>query len=341
VICAAIAVAVASLDVTQSTAAPRISTPLTVTELSLLTPGEDVPPEQDEEVARESELLVQRLLEEPPPPPEAPVEPIADAAEPIVATEAGEATEPAAAVEPAETTAPAAVADVTEEPVPLAAQRWHTPATGSELPPVSAPAARLSLAWTAAGLLLGLVLAAQLIHYFRQDLVRHPQVGPPLRTAYDRLGLALLPNWDLGSFELRQWGNDANAAAQGSMVVRASLKNRAAFAQPHPILRLELEDRFGSTVATRDFEPADYLENPSQGSRLLAPGASSEAELLLIPDSPPSPKTLSQLPDTLRALHVPVDHRWIRATLPSATARSSPDTSVQLVSVPAKPGCCG
>jgi predicted Zn finger-like uncharacterized protein len=246
-----------------------------------VSPGEDVPPEQDEEVARESELLVQRLLEEPPPAPEAPVEPFADAVEPIVATEAVEAAEPAAAVEPAATTAPAPVAGVTEEPAPLAAQRWHTPATGSELPPVSAPAARLSLAWTAAGLLLGLVLAAQLIHYFRQDLVRHPQVGPPLRAAYDRLGLALLPNWDLGSFELRQWGNDANAAAQGSMVVRASLKNRAAFAQPHPILRLELEDRFGSTVATRDFEPADYLKNPSQGSRLIAPGASSEAELLL------------------------------------------------------------
>jgi len=243
--------------------------------------GIDVPPEEDEEAAWESELLAQRLLEQPLPPSEAPVKPMAEAVEPIVATEAVEATEPAAAVEPAATTAPAPVAGVTEEPVPLAAQRWHTPATGSELPPVSAPAARLSLAWTAAGLLLGLVLAAQLIHYFRQDLVRHPQVGPPLRAAYDRLGLALLPNWDLGSFELRQWGNDANAAAQGSMVVRASLKNRAAFAQPHPILRLELEDRFGSTVATRDFEPADYLKNPSQGSRLIAPGASSEAELLL------------------------------------------------------------
>jgi hypothetical protein len=251
-----------------------------------VSPGEDVPPEEDEEVARESELLAQRLLEAPPPAPEAPVEPFADAVEPIVATATVEATEPVAAVEPAAITAPAPVAGVTEEPVPLAAQRWHTPTTASELPPVGAPAARLSLAWTAAGLLLGLVLAAQLIHYFRQDLVRHPQVGPPLRAAYDRLGLALLPNWDLGSFELRQWGNDANAAAQGSMVVRASLKNRAAFAQPHPILRLELEDRFGSTVATRDFEPADYLENPSQGSRLLAPGASSEAELLLADPGP-------------------------------------------------------
>jgi hypothetical protein len=138
-----------------------------------------------------------------------------------------------------------------------------------------------TFAWFLGGFALAVVLAAQVIHHFRQDLVRHPQIGPSLRAAYERLGLDLMPNWDLAAFELRQWGNAADAAAAGRMVVRASLTNRAAFAQPHPILRLELEDRFGSTVATRDFEPADYLKNPSQATRLIAPGSSSEAELLL------------------------------------------------------------
>jgi predicted Zn finger-like uncharacterized protein len=142
------------------------------------------------------------------------------------------------------------------------------------------------LAWTTGSLVLALALAAQVIHQYRQQLVRHPQLGPPLRAAYDRLGLPLAPNWDLAAFELRQWGSDADAASQGRMVVRASLKNRAAFAQPHPILRLELEDRFGATVATRDFEPVDYLKNPSQASRLIAPGATSEAELLLADPGP-------------------------------------------------------
>jgi len=137
------------------------------------------------------------------------------------------------------------------------------------------------VAWTAGSLALALVLVVQLVNYYRQDLVRHPQLGPPLRAAYARTGVPLLPNWDLAALELRQWGNEANAAADGRMVVRASLTNRARFAQPHPILRLELEDRYGATVASRDFEPADYLKNPSQASRLLAPGATTEAELLL------------------------------------------------------------
>jgi hypothetical protein len=165
----------------------------------------------------------------------------------------------------------------------LAAQRWRRPAEVEQSEPEPATSGSVwgTLAWSLGGFVLAVVLAAQVIHHFRQDLVRHPQIGPPLRAAYERLGLDLMPNWDLAAFELRQWGNAADAAAEGRMVVRASLTNRAGFAQPHPILRLELEDRFGATVATRDFEPADYLKNPSQATRLIAPGSSSEAELLL------------------------------------------------------------
>jgi predicted Zn finger-like uncharacterized protein len=173
-----------------------------------------------------------------------------------------------------------AATEPSEEPVSLAAQRWRRPVDDGEPVPAARSGSALgTLAWTVGSLALALVLAAQLVHHFRQDLARHPQVGPPLRTAYERLGIELLPNWDLAALELRQWGNDA--PDEGRMVVRASLTNRAGFAQPHPILRLELEDRFGATVATRDFEPADYLKNPSQAGRLLAPGSSSEAELVL------------------------------------------------------------
>jgi hypothetical protein len=168
-----------------------------------------------------------------------------------------------------------------EDDFPLSAQGWGGRVTDGEPAPVRTTATWRTLGWTLGSLALALALAAQVIHHYRQDLVRHPQLGPPLRATYDGLGLGLLPNWDLAAFELRQWGNNADAAAQGRMVVRASLTNRATFAQPHPILRLELEDRYGDTVATRDFEPADYLKDPSQASRLIAPGSSSEAELLL------------------------------------------------------------
>ncbi len=187
----------------------------------------------------------------------------------------------AAVAAPAEVGTEPVVADHEEEPAPPWTQRASrtAPAVDSDAAPEHSAWRRV--AWGLGSLLLALTLAAQLVHHYRQALARHPQIGPALRLAYERLGLSLLPNWDLEAFELRQWGNDAGAAADGRMLVRASITNNASFAQPYPILRLELEDRFGDTVASRDFDPAEYLKSPSDAGRLVAPGSTTEAELLL------------------------------------------------------------
>jgi len=187
---------------------------------------------------------------------------------------------PAIEAPPVATTVPAAA------PATLAAQRWrreHDTVAAEALHEDEHPAGSglRGLAWTLGSLVLALALLAQLTHHFRQDLVRHPTLGPPLRAAYERLGLPLSPDWNLAAFELRQWGNESTAATDGRMSVRASLTNRAAFAQPHPVLRLELEDRFGEPVAVRDFEPGEYLKDPSQASRMMGAGATTEAELLI------------------------------------------------------------
>jgi len=121
------------------------------------------------------------------------------------------------------------------------------------------------------------VLVAQLAHHYRETLARDAVVGPVMRRAYGSLGLPLSSGGDLHAFELRQWG-PASPPTDGRMTVHASLRNGAATAQPMPWLRLELEDRFGGTVARRDFTPSEYLKDPAQAQRLLAPGTSTEAQ---------------------------------------------------------------
>jgi predicted Zn finger-like uncharacterized protein len=204
---------------------------------------------------------------------------------------APEAVAEAARIAPdqaAEPVAPdAAEAPAAAPATTLAAQRWRRPAepessTSTEETPGRGRSGWGAIAWSVGCLLLALVLLAQLTNYYRQDLVRHPQLGPVLRDLYGRLGLPLSPNWDLGAFELRQWGNGGGADTGGRMSIRASLTNRASFAQPHPILRLELDDRYGASIAVRDFEPGEYLKNPSEASRLLDPGASTEADIEIV-----------------------------------------------------------
>ena len=175
--------------------------------------------------------------------------------------------------------APASHETVPVEERPLSARRWQPEPVEFEQDDVPERSLWKTLAWTVGSLLLVLALAAQLVHHYRQDLVRDARLGPPLRAAYERLGLAPPPSTDLAALELQQSGEETRG--NGRLEVRARLTNRAEFEQPYPILRLQFEDRFGSVVAKRDFEPAEYLKDPAQAAGPFAPGASSEAELLL------------------------------------------------------------
>lgn len=152
-----------------------------------------------------------------------------------------------------------------------------------ELAPPPAPEQRRRTKWLALGsVLLVLALAAQIVHHFRQDIVRRPQAGEILRRVYEAIGLPLSPDWDLDAFELRQWGPTVDVAPGSPLTVRASLTNRAGHAQPYPLLRLTFEDRFGAAVARRDFSPSEYLKSPPQATRQLAAGETTEAELSVV-----------------------------------------------------------
>ena len=172
----------------------------------------------------------------------------------------------------------AAVVPVGERP--LSARRWRPPP--DELEAETEPARSVAgvLAWSIGSLLLALALGAQVVHHYRQELARDARFEPALRTVYERLGMPLSPRWDLAALELRQSGSDAREG--GRMVVRASVTNRASFAQPLPVLRLRLEDRYGVMIAQRDFGPADYLRDPARANRPLGPGENSEVELALV-----------------------------------------------------------
>lgn len=229
--------------------------------------------------------------------PEAIQPPAAIAGQPEREREAAPFAAPATPAPPQPAHAPSAPVDAQAEPVPttaspaspvivpvgerpLAARRWRPEPV--ELEEEAAPGRSVwrTLAWSVGSLLLIVALAGQLAHHYRQDLARDARLGPPLRTAYERLGIALPPATDLAALELRQWGEDARA--NGRLVVRARLTNRAGFSQPYPVLRLQFEDRFGSVVGKRDFDPAEYLEDPAKAAGPLAPGASGEAELVLV-----------------------------------------------------------
>jgi hypothetical protein len=135
----------------------------------------------------------------------------------------------------------------------------------------------------AATVVFGLALVAQLVHLYREELVAQPALREPLTRVYAALGRPLEPRWELGRYELRQQGVVAEPVAAGTLTVRASIRNGAGRAQPAPLLRVTLQDRFGNRIATRDLTPREYGGAAAIApAPMLAPGQRIDAEVSLL-----------------------------------------------------------
>jgi predicted Zn finger-like uncharacterized protein len=132
-----------------------------------------------------------------------------------------------------------------------------------------------------AGILLALLLAAQVVHRNREWLASRGAPGAVLRKFYADIGNPLPLPATLSGYQLRQWGASGDAAANGLLRVRASILNTTTQMQPFPLLRVTLEDRFGAHLGTREYEPAEYSGKPL--TRLLGPGERADATVE-IPD---------------------------------------------------------
>lgn len=114
--------------------------------------------------------------------------------------------------------------------------------------------------WVASVVVLLLLLAGQLVHHYRQALVATPWLEKPLQWTYARFGVTLEPAWNLAAYDLRQLGGQALAPNSTTLVLRATVHNKAPAAQPPPLIRVRLQDRYGNTLSTTAVPPVDYLK---------------------------------------------------------------------------------
>lgn len=144
----------------------------------------------------------------------------------------------------------------------------------------------VSLPWKLGVGALVIALALQVVNHYRDALAAHPALRGPLTTAYSALGVKLAPRWNIHAYDVRQLGASVAGAAAGEIVVRASVKNSASRAQPLPLLRVTLQDRFGNRIAARDVPPGDYLPRSVAPSSLLAAGGRVDATMVFVDPGP-------------------------------------------------------
>ena len=129
---------------------------------------------------------------------------------------------------------------------------------------------------------LVILLAAQIVHHYRHDLAANERFYRPLTALYSALGVPLVPRWNLEAYDVRQLGASADNTNAGQITVRASVKNTAKQAQPLPLLRVTLQDRFGNRIAARDVPPRAYLPSAIPPSSFLSAGQRIDAEMAFV-----------------------------------------------------------
>lgn len=170
-------------------------------------------------------------------------------------------------------------------------------------------APRTSRWWHVAALVLLLALAAQFVHHNRHTLAAVPWLAGPLQSVYGLFGTAVEPAWDLTQYEVQELGATAPGGATGSLLLQAAVavKKDARLAQPPPVLRVVLSDRFGNVLSTTDVAPREWLLGAAPAR--MDPGQRLDARLALPAEQRASGFGLEPcLPDTrgsLRCLNDP------------------------------------
>ncbi|HEV7121895.1 MAG TPA: zinc-ribbon and DUF3426 domain-containing protein [Rhodanobacter sp.] len=144
--------------------------------------------------------------------------------------------------------------------------------------------------WVIACCLLLTLLLSQLAWAKRDDLIRNPTVGSWLRGScavlHCRVPLVAAPD----RLRLLASNVQAHSEASNALMISASIRNDATFAQPYPVVTITLADAQGQRLAMRRLQPREYLDDRAILRRGLAPGATS---VLLLEVADPGDKAVA------------------------------------------------
>ena len=239
-------------------------------------PAQDSDGQIDVEI--DPELLASILHIEPPvpPAPTAAPTPVTPPDPPAAAASSAPQPAPRQAAPPARPTPEATVSAHSAPSEPRAPRKMRPAADVDER---TGMARLLPHLWLAGAAVALLVLLAQIVNHYRDQLAATARFHRPITELYASLGVPLVPHWDLRAYEVHQLGASVETTSSGVITVRASIKNAAPQPQPLPLLRVTLQDRFGNRIAARDVAPQSYLPHAPPSSALLSAGERIDAEM--------------------------------------------------------------
>ena len=129
--------------------------------------------------------------------------------------------------------------------------------------------------WVVVCFVLALLLGTQLAWAERDSLIRHTIAGGWLRSICATFGCELPLIAAPQQLRLLDSNVQTHPSVSGALMISASVRNDAAFAQPYPVVTITLSNAQGQRMAMRRLQPREYLDDNTILQRGLAPGAST------------------------------------------------------------------
>lgn len=136
--------------------------------------------------------------------------------------------------------------------------------------------------WIVAAVVAGIALLAQSVHFWRADLADKPAFGAWLKPIYASAGNPIPETWDVSAYTVAKDTVSDYPEVAGALLVNATVANEADRAQPYPLLKITLLDRWGEPIGERFFAPTEYLENMRDAAELVQPGEKKQATVLIM-----------------------------------------------------------
>ena len=147
-------------------------------------------------------------------------------------------------------------------------------------PTLPAPRSGQLLAWLAVPALL-VLLALQIAVADRARFAADPALRPRIAALCKTLGCSV-PAWrQPGAFHVTSREVRPHPSAAGVLLVSATFRNDAPFAQAWPVLQLSLANLDGDSLGLRRFKPIEYLGR-SPETALIGPGQSATITLDIV-----------------------------------------------------------
>jgi predicted Zn finger-like uncharacterized protein len=129
--------------------------------------------------------------------------------------------------------------------------------------------------WIAGSVLLLITLGGEVAWAERALWLDDARVRAWLDPACAKVGCMLPPRRDASKLELISRDIRPHPSVSGALIISASVRNDADFAQAFPVVEITLSDLDETRIAMRRFRPREYVSDARTLAEGLAPGATT------------------------------------------------------------------